>query len=144
MRTKIPLGMLTLLLALLPATLALAAPAEVVDQAGFFSPDAVARANQQLAEIRREFGRDLRIETYPSIPQELRGQFDPNHKPEFFTQWAYQRAKSAGVNGALVLITRDPSYLQVVVGESTRQKAFTPADRDRLRDTMLSAFKEKR
>jgi uncharacterized membrane protein YgcG len=56
----------------------------------------------------------------------------------------YQRAKSAGVKGAIVLITRDPSYLQVDVGERTRQHAFTPADRDRLRDTMLTAFKQKR
>ncbi|MBA2708878.1 MAG: TPM domain-containing protein, partial [Gemmatimonadaceae bacterium] len=144
MRRPKTIGIIALLLALLRGSLVAAAPAAVVDEAGFFSPDAVARANQQLAQIRQQHGRDLRIETHRSIPQNLAGQFEPNRKAEFFTQWAYQSAKSAGVNGALVLITREPSYLQVVVGQNTRRLAFTPADRDRLRDAMLGSFKDKR
>jgi uncharacterized membrane protein YgcG len=133
------------LLILLYASSVLAAPGEVVDEGGFFSPNAVATANQQLSQIKQQHGLDLRIETYPSIPSELRSQYDPQRRAQFFSAWGYQRAKAAGMTGgAIVLITRDPSYLQVVVGESTRRQTFTQADRDRLRDTMLASFKQKR
>jgi uncharacterized membrane protein YgcG len=76
------------LLILLYASSVLAAPAEVVDEAGFFSPQTVATANQQLAEIKQQHGLDLRIETYPSIPAETRGKYDPERRGEFFSQWA--------------------------------------------------------
>jgi len=49
MRKQISLPATLILLALLSwARPALAAPAEVVDEAGFFSPETVARANQDL------------------------------------------------------------------------------------------------
>ena len=133
------------LLILLYASSVLAAPAEVIDEGRFFSPDTIATANQQLSQIKQQHGVDLRIETYPSVPSELRSQYNPDRRAQFFTQWGYQRAKAAGMTGgAIVLITREPSYLQVVVGESTRRGAFTQSDRDRLRDTMLASFKQKR
>ena len=41
------------LLVLLYASSVLAAPAEVVDEGGFFSPNAIATANQQLSQIKQ-------------------------------------------------------------------------------------------
>ena len=100
MRKQISLPATLILLALLSwARPALAAPAEVVDEAGFFSPETVARANQDLAQIREQYSRDLRIETFPSIPSQLQSRFNPNQKAQFFSQWAYDRAKAAGEIG---------------------------------------------
>jgi uncharacterized membrane protein YgcG len=144
MKTKSTLQTLIAILVLCPASLALAAAAQVVDNAGFFSPDAVSKANQQLADIHNQFGKDLRVETYSTIPDELKSSYSPDRKDKFFSEWAYKQAKAAGVQGAIVLITRDPSYLQVDVGETTRRQAFTVEDRNRLRNTLLTNFKAKR
>jgi hypothetical protein len=135
---------LVAVLVLAPASLAFAAGAQVVDNAGFFSSDAVSKANQELAAIHDKYGKDLRVETYATIPEDLRDKYTPDQKAKFYSAWAYKQAKAAGVDGAIVLITRDPSYLQVDVGEATRKQAFTLEDRNRLRDSMLRDFKAKR
>jgi len=118
--------------------------AEVVDNASFFSPDAVKTANDKLAATEQKFNRQLRVETYPEIPSERKGQYDEANKREFFQKWARQRAQEAGVRGVFVLICREPSTLQVEIGNSISSSGlFTQADRSRLRDLMVQAFKEK-
>src|SRR6185369_9821571 len=109
---------------------ALAAKAEVVDQASFFSPDAVARANQKLADVSQKAGREMRVETYAEIPAEKRSGYSEENKRQFFQDWTRRRAQELGVRGVMVLICRDPSTLQVEVGDETeRSGAFTQADR---------------
>src|SRR4051812_6843139 len=121
-----------------------AATAQVADNGGFFSAGAVTQANQQLADIEQRTGRDLRIETYPEIPAEMRSRFSPDRQAQFFADWAEQRGQQAGVRGVIVLICRDPSYLTVQIGRQTRQSgAFTDADKNRLRDLLAGAFKAK-
>jgi uncharacterized membrane protein YgcG len=128
---------------LLPTAVALGAAAEVVDKAGYFSPDAVAQANDELKKIRQQYGRDFRVETYLTVPSDVQAAYAADQKDELYAKWAYQRAKAAGVHGVMVLITKDPGRLQISVGEETRRQAFTVADRDHLRDRLLECFKSK-
>ena len=122
----------------------MAAKAQVVDDAGFFSPEAVNKANQPLAEIEQKTGKQLRVETHAQIPAELRGQYTPEKRNEFFTRWAEQRGREEGINGALVLVNRDPPFVQTAVGDQTlKSGVFTTADRDRMRDILVGAFQAK-
>jgi hypothetical protein len=121
-----------------------AARPEVRDEAGFFSPDAVREANRGIADIRRQFGKDLVIETYAEPPEDVAGRLRQEGRDRVYTDWAQVRAGEAGVNGIYVLITRRPAHIQVAVGSETRRTAFTTADRDQLRDLLLQAFREQR
>src|SRR5688572_20820077 len=88
----------------------------VEDNAGFFSPNALNQANERIAQIKRDHGKDLHIETHASIPAALRGQYQPEQRQQFFDAWAKQRAAELKIDGVLVLITREPSFLKVTAG----------------------------
>ena len=53
-----------------------AALADVRDNAGFFSEDAVRQANFDLRDVKQKYGKDLLVETYPAVPAELQSQLD--------------------------------------------------------------------
>jgi len=117
--------------------------AQVQDQAGFFSADAVTRATQTIDRIKREHGKDLRFETYPGVPSNLQSDFQRLGKEQFYEQWAQDRGKALGLDGMLVLITREPPRIQIQVGRATRERAFTQANRQELFNTLSSRFKAK-
>src|SRR5262245_27911627 len=85
----------------------------VEDNAGFFSADAVSKANAIIAQTNRDSGKDLYIETQPSIPAEMKARYNPDQRGQFFASWADERGKAMQVNGVIVLICRDPAYVQV-------------------------------
>jgi uncharacterized protein len=139
-----PRASLAALLALLFAAAATpSARAQVQDEAGFFSSDAVTRATQTIDRIKREHGKDLRIETYASIPSNLQADFQRLGKDPFYEQWAQQRGKTLGLDGMLVLITREPPRIQIQVGRATREKAFTQPNREELFKVLSNRFKAK-
>jgi len=123
---------------------ALAARPEVRDQAGFFSAEAVQKANRDLEEIRRQSGKELVIETYAQPPAEVAARLAKEARDRVYAEWAGRRATDAGVNGIYVVITRNPAHLQIAVGNETRRAAFTTANRDKLRDLLLNAFRQKK
>jgi len=128
------------------ATLVLATPklhAAVSDQAGFFSAEAVQQANQKISVLQNKYKKDVLIETFQTVPTEKRGDYSPARKNQFFANWLRERAQAAGVNGIHILITRDPSHLQVGVAGKAAQQGFGPDDRDRVRDSMLQHFRKK-
>lgn len=130
------------LLAFAPALFA--AKAEVVDNAGFFSADAVAEANQTLARVEKETGRQMRVETYASIPDNLRAKYSDANRRQFFQDWARKRAQDEGLTGVIVLLCREPSSLQVEVGNKTASSgAFTQSDRSALSQQLLAAMRAK-
>jgi uncharacterized membrane protein YgcG len=119
------------------------ASADVQDNAGFFSEDAVRQANFDLKDIKQKYGKDLLVETHPTLPAEVQSQINAQNKDKVFADWAQQRGRDAKLDGVIVLITRETSHLQIGVGNKTQQKAFSLKDRDRLRDQMLTSFKQK-
>src|SRR3569832_76007 len=76
----------------------------VRDDAKFFTPAAIDEAEQIIKDINSQYKKDVRIETFATIPDDRKAAFDPANKDEFFSQWATERARAAGVNGVYVLI----------------------------------------
>ncbi len=104
----------------------------VSDEARFFSPDAVAKANQKIREIYRDYGKDLLIETVLRVPPDMQTKYKALGKRKFFAHWAIKRAEDSGCKGIYILLCKSPGHLQIEVGRSTRQRGFTLPDRDRL------------
>jgi uncharacterized membrane protein YgcG len=137
------LWLLAVAVVLVSISMARATGAGIQDAAGFFSTEAITTAEQQIAAIHKKFGKGLRVETYANIPTDRTDQYTPEKRTEFFAAWAYQRAKAIGLDGVIVLICKDPTFLQVEVGDRTQQHAFTLANRDHMRDLLVTAFKQR-
>jgi uncharacterized membrane protein YgcG len=139
----------TLLIVILMGMLAsVAAPAQagihqLWDEAHFVKAQTIEQVNQILDEIHTRFGKDLMIETFPSIPDDYKPKLDKDGKEKFYTGWARTDAYDLGVNGVMILITGDPGHLQIEVGNQTQAQAFTLADRDELVQKMGAAFHAK-
>jgi uncharacterized membrane protein YgcG len=116
---------------------------QVWDEAHFFKLQTVEDVDQTLDDIRTRFGKDLMIETFASIPDDFKQQYQTDGKEKFFEGWTVTEARGLEVNGVIILITGEPSHLQVEVGVETRKKAFTLADRDELVEQLVAAFKQK-
>jgi uncharacterized membrane protein YgcG len=148
-RARLQLGgwlLLAVCLVLATAVPALAVVPEVQDGAGFFKPEAIAKANDELAEIGRRFKKDLLIETYATVPADKVAAvkaMDKEGRTKFFQEWANSRAKRRRVEGIYVLISKDPAHIQVEVGRQTEKAAFTIEDRNRLREILVDAFQKK-
>jgi uncharacterized membrane protein YgcG len=137
-------GLIALLLLLAQAPRAAAATSGVRDEAKFFSPDAISRAEGTLRQISQKHQKDVLVETFPSIPQDLQAKFQQEGKAQFFEGWANQLAHQSAVDGVLILITRSPGHIQVWDGNKTSQRLFTQADRTRLSNGILAtAFRNK-
>jgi uncharacterized membrane protein YgcG len=116
----------------------------VRDNGEFFSADTVHKALASIAEMRQRYGKDLVIETFKEIPAERKKDYKFEDRNRFFEAWAKERAKALGVDGVYVLACREPAHLHVLVGDEARKKAFTIDDRNRLRDQLLKAFRERK
>jgi len=115
----------------------------VEDDAGFFSTDAVGKANQVIKQIKQDHGEDVMIETFAQIPADLRAQYDPKNKNAFLQRWGVQRAQALKMHGIYTLICKDPSALRTIAGETTAKKAFTAANVNQFSQIMLTAFRTK-
>ena len=89
--------------ALLAAGVGLARPAQaavpkVNDQARFFSQTAVDSAMQKMQRLYRDYKVEIIVETFASIPQDMRGRFDSAkteaEKNGFFEHWAANRVRT--------------------------------------------------
>jgi len=133
-----------LTLATIPAARALAMPnPHVQDNAGFFSRDAIKQADAKIAQIKTDYGKDCYIQTEPSIPDAKKAGYQPDQRAAFFKAWADEIGKSNQVDGVIVLICKDPSYLQVRSGKETIKQAFIGRNIDELSKLMLDKLKAK-
>jgi uncharacterized protein len=115
----------------------------VRDDAPFFSTDATSQANQIIRRIQSTHRKDVLVQTYPSIPDRLKGDYEAQGKARFFETWAENIGRENKVNGIVIVICKDPSHLDAVIGQDTRQKAFTDDDRRDLVSQLLASFKSK-
>jgi TLP18.3/Psb32/MOLO-1 phosphatase superfamily protein len=107
----------------------------IKDDGKFFSDDARAKADEQIRKIYHDFGKDLLIETFATVPADKAKDVnlkDKDARERFFEEWARERARDAEVNGIYILICKEPAHLQVEVGNETQKKAFTLSDREEL------------
>ena len=113
----------------------------VIDGGMFFSEEAVSEADDVIRSIKQAYDRDVVVDTYDSVPDELRDDLARDGKEKFYEDWLNRRAKQLGVHGVFVLMTREPGRVQVGVDRPTRQRAFTVADREALREILAGAFR---
>jgi uncharacterized membrane protein YgcG len=140
------IGIVALLVAVLPSLFMGAAtmqPAAGVRDAGnFFSPNAISRASDIIYDIHARFGKDLLVETFPTIPVDLKAQYDPQDKAKFFSQWAHERFAQEKMNGIYILICRDPSHFHIYIDDATAD-IFRPANQEEMRQALLNSFRER-
>ena len=116
----------------------------IVDGGTFFSRDAASEADDIIRAIRDAYGRDVVVETYPSVPEHLKDDLAREGKEKFYENWLNRRARELGVRGVFVLMTREPGRVQVGVDRATRARLFTVADREALREILANAFRARR
>ena len=94
---------------------------EIRDDANFFSPAAVQKADQRIREIYRRHDRDVLIETFPTVPaadSDKVKAMDEKQRNAYFLGWAKSRFKERVVNGAYILICKEPLQFEVGVEEA--------------------------
>src|SRR5262245_9449337 len=99
--------------AILAGWLCLVTPAqavvpEVKDEAGLFSPDAVKRANELIANISRKYKKDVVIETYKTVPADKVPEWKKLGDQTFFPRWAESRFSALRASGIGILICNEP------------------------------------
>ena len=117
------------------------ADAHVFDGGMFFSEEAVSEADDVIRGIRQSFDRDVMVETYAAVPDERKDELARDGRDKFYEDWLNRRARERGVRGVFILMTREPGRVQVGVDAATRRRIFTVADRETLRDILVSAFR---
>lgn len=136
-------GMWVIMLILTAARPAPAGVHQVWDEAHFLTFQTIDQVDQILSDIHSRFGKDLMIETFASIPDDLKANLQKDGKDKFYDGWSVSEGHELGINGLLILITGDPPHIQVTVGTDTRKKAFTLPDRDELLELLARAFRQK-
>lgn len=117
---------------------------EVRDEAHLFDAATIQQVNSVLQQIRQKYDKDLAVETFSEVPARLQTRLADEGKELFYENWIRQEARKAQTNGVFILIVQNPGRLQVGIGTVTSKKAFTPRDRDELRDLMLERFRQKK
>ena len=125
----------------LAGSISIAAEPAVHDGGMFFSEEALSEASDIIRVIRQAYDRDVVVETYAAVPDELQGDLARDGKEKFYADWLERRAKELGVRGVFVLITREPGRVQVGVDRATRERVFTVKDREALREALVSSFR---
>jgi len=118
---------------------------DIRDNGAFFSDTAKAEASRQMAEIGARFKREVVVETFKSVPDDLKQGVnlqDRAAQNRLFEQWALRKARDLKVNGVYILLSKEPSHLQVLVGNETQKSLFQPRDRDALVSAMLAKLRD--
>lgn len=116
---------------------------ELRDEGNFFSPDAQQQARQLIDRVRINSGRDVVVHTYASIPADMRSGYSETKKVNFFDQWMIRLGRETGAD-VFVLITRDPSHVQVGSSQAMRNAGgFTVADQGETAGRILNRFRQR-
>jgi hypothetical protein len=120
---------------------------EIRDDGAFFSKPVLDKANARLAELHREFGKEVRIETFKTVPggrgDEV-AKMSQADRARYFEKWTRDRATTEHVKGIFVLISRHPGHIEIAVDKQTRDQGFGPQERTELRDKFMSGFKHEK
>ncbi len=117
----------------------------IKDQAHLFSPEAIKKATEELRDVSQKFHREVMVETYPQVPANDRDKVREMKREErstYFRNWASQRLRSDALNGALILICKEPSHLQVQFSGHVRS-IFSEKDTEKIVQLMVARFRDK-
>jgi hypothetical protein len=103
-------------------------PSAVSDAAGLFRPAIIARANEQIGALRREYDFDVRVETL-ELPLAERKKVDGlalrRQKARYFAELGRKRAQDAGISGLYILICTNPRYVEVTDHPASVSERFS-------------------
>jgi hypothetical protein len=119
---------------------------EIRDDAGFFSRKALDQANARIVEIEKNYGKEIRIETFKAVPAgktDAVSRMTKSERAGFFEKWARDRATAERVKGIYILICKSPGHVQVEEDRQTRNQGFGLADRNELSEKLLAGFRHK-
>jgi uncharacterized membrane protein YgcG len=137
---------LTLMSSGLVVTPLLAVAPTIKDDAEFFKPEAIKRANEGIREIARKIHKDLLIETYSRPPAEQADKVKAMSREErmsYYGDWVKRRVDERVADGIVVIITREPGH--VVVGITPgATSTFDHQFKLKIEQALISAFREKK
>jgi len=118
---------------------------EIRDGGGFFSARAIEKANAGVKTIKRKFKKDLVIETYKELPEDLKGDYekvakDKEGRSRFFVKWGNARANVVQLNGVFIAIFKTPPHLTIIPDTETEKRTFTNENARKLRDLLVERF----
>ena len=119
---------------------------DVKDDGEFFSKSALEKANGQIADLKKEYSKDLYIETLKSVPADKADEFEKMDKADrarFFVKWSGERATAAKVKGIYVLITKKPGHVEIQVDRQTREHGFGANESKQLRAKFVDGLQHK-
>jgi ribosomal protein S3AE len=108
-------------------------PRTVQDDAGLFSPKAEEFANEAIARIKREYKKDVLIETLKTVTLS---------EGEDLDKWAKHSFNNAHVNGIYIVFIEGRHQFRIEVGQETA-KQFTNKDREELKAILMKDLKAK-
>jgi hypothetical protein len=129
------------------AATALAIVPQVRDGGKYFDEATIAKANAEIKQIERSLKKDVAVETFERIPEDILKKFnyDLDHRDAFFERWGNHLAEDGSLNGVLVLIVKDQvknnsMRVEILAGKETRKKDFTQANIVELKNIFVKGF----
>ena len=113
----------------------------VYDGGSLFTTSAIDKAKAAMGKTMSEHTVTLTIDTHPTIPMDRKAPAK-GEETKFFEQWAKDQAAGEKAKGVYVLVCRSPGYAVVISDKATRDRGFTNANEQKLRDMLINSFKE--
>lgn len=118
----------------------------IEDRAELFSAQVREQAEKDLQALRNRSGMEVRVETYPSVPEGKQAEvakLDKAGREKFFADWLKKRAGEVHAHGLLVLICKDPQHLRIGSGNEAARMGFTLDQRNNLSREMIQQFRNR-
>jgi len=112
------------------------------DDGKLFSSAGLDKAKAAMNDAQFDHGLTFTIDTFDAIPAGKKAGFSDATKDRFFKEWARDMATSGKLKGIYVLVCRHPGYVEVLADKETHDRGFSREDEVKLRDTLLSAFRD--
>lgn len=138
-------GFVAATLALMIAGTAVRA-ADIVDEAGFFSADAIEKANREIRNIEKKSGHQIQIETYATVPLgkiDAVAKMNKTERDAFMRNWVKKVANDSHADGTVILITKDPPHIEPWASGKLRDQGFTESDYVKINKAMIDGFRSK-
>lgn len=114
----------------------------VYDGGAMFSEAAIDRGKVAMSKTLFDHETVITVDTHAAVPKDRKLPDEPGERAKFFENWAKSAASGDRAKGVYVLVCRSPGYVQVLADKATRDRGFTAENEQRLRDMLLTAFKD--
>jgi hypothetical protein len=120
----------------------LGAGSGIHDDLKLFSPEAIAKAQHEIADLQHRARKDLYIETMARLSdarvKRFRALRSDRDRHEFFRQLGEEQARAAKVDGVYVLLCREPAGHAVIVWPASNERVFPRGEQEKLHRLLTS------